>query len=300
MEGLVFDIKRGVTKDGPGLRTSVFLKGCPLRCAWCHNPESQSPEPERAVTTGELCGRRMTVGEVMEEVRRDKVFYAASGGGLTITGGEPLLQPEFTAALAEAACAEGIHVAIDTSGFAPWPVLERIIGSAGFSWERGLPARGGRDEARPSPGSAGFSWERGLPARGGRDEARPSPGSAGFQPADLLFLYDIKCIDPVKHRELTGVDNAPILDNLRYLDDAGVPFWIRCPLVPGLNDTDDDLAALRDFTATLRHAEKVEICPYHPLGLEKYAKFGKVPTCTRRDAASEADVARWRKWLSSF
>ena len=79
-----------------------------------------------------------------------------------------------------------------------------------------------------------------------------------------------------------------------------MPFWIRCPLVPGLNDTDDDLAALRDFTATLRHAEKVEICPYHPLGLEKYAKFGKVPTYTRRDAAFEADVARWRKWLSTF
>jgi pyruvate formate lyase activating enzyme len=273
MEGLVFDIKRGVTKDGPGLRTSVFLKGCPLRCAWCHNPESQSPEPERAVTTGELCGRRMTVEEVMEEVRRDAVFYKASGGGLTITGGEPLFQPEFTAALAEAANAEGIHVAVDTSGFAPWPVLERIIGSAGFSWERG------------------------LPARGGRDGARPSPGSAGFQPADLLFLYDIKCIDPAKHRDLTGVDNAPILDNLRRLDDAGVPFWIRCPLVPGLNDTDADLAALRDFIATLHHAEKVEICPYHPLGLEKYAKFGKKLSYIRREAATAEEVSRWRRTL---
>jgi pyruvate formate lyase activating enzyme len=272
MEGLVFDIKRGVTKDGPGLRTSVFLKGCPLRCAWCHNPESQSPEPERAVTTGEVCGRRMTVEEVMEEVRRDAVFYKASGGGLTITGGEPLMQPEFTAALAEAAYAEGIHVAIDTSGFAPWSILERILGSAGFSRERGLPARG--------------------------DEAWPSPGSVGFQPADLLFLYDLKCMNPVKHRELTGVDNTPILDNLRRLDDAGAPFWIRCPLVPGLNDTDDDLAALRDFIATLRHAEKVEICPYHPLGLEKYAKFGKAPAYTRHEAASQSDVARWDTWLT--
>ena len=269
MEGLVFDIKRGVTKDGPGLRTSVFLKGCPLRCAWCHNPESQSPEPERAVTTGEVCGRRMTVEEVMEEVRRDAVFYKASGGGLTITGGEPLMQPEFTAALAEAAHAEGIHVAIDTSGFAPWPILERILGNAGFSRERGLPARGGRDEARPSP-----------------------------EGADLLFLYDLKCMNPAKHRELTGVDNAPILDNLRRLDDAGAPFWIRCPLVPGLNDTDDDLAALRDFIATLRHAEKVEICPYHPLGLEKYAKFGKAPAYTRHEAASQSDVARWSTRLA--
>ena len=273
MDGLVFDIKRGVTKDGPGLRTSVFLKGCPLRCAWCHNPESQSLEIERAVTTGEICGRRMSVDEVMEEVRRDAVFYKASGGGLTITGGEPLFQPEFTATLAAAAVAEGIGVAIDTSGFAPWSILERMIGA--------LP------------------WERGLPARGGRDEARPSPGDAGFQPASILFLYDLKCMDPAKHRELTGVDNAQILDNLRRLDDAGARFWIRCPLVPGLNDTGADLSALRDFTATLRHVEKIEICPYHPLGLEKYAKFGKTPPYTRHEAASTDDVARWKNALCS-
>ena len=82
------------------------------------------------------------------------------------------------------------------------------------------------------------------------------------------------------------------------LDDVGVPFWIRCPLVPGLNDTDDDLAALRDFIATLRHAEKVEICPYHPLGLEKYAKFGKTPPYTRHEAASQSDISRWGAWLT--
>ena len=246
MDGLVFDIRRGVTKDGPGLRTSVFLKGCPLRCAWCHNPESQSSEIERAATTGEICGRRMTVEEVMAEVRRDAVFYKASGGGLTITGGEPLKQPEFTAALAAAAMAEGIGVAIDTSGFAPWPILERMI------------------------------------------------GGAGLPPADILFLYDLKCMDPAKHRELTGVDNAPVLDNLRRLDDAGARFWIRCPLVPGLNDADGDLAALRAFTSTLSHAGKIEICPYHPLGLEKYAKFGKTPPFARHEAASEDDVARWK------
>ncbi len=92
MKGIVFDIRRGVTKDGPGLRTSVFLKGCPLRCVWCHNPESQSPEIERAVTTDEVCGREMSVEEVMDEVRRDKVFYASSGGGVTLTGGEPMMQ----------------------------------------------------------------------------------------------------------------------------------------------------------------------------------------------------------------
>ena len=110
MKGIVFDIRRGVTKDGPGLRTSVFLKGCPLRCVWCHNPESQSPEIERAVTTDEVCGREMSVEEVMDEVRRDKVFYASSGGGVTLTGGEPMMQGDFAFALASAAHKDGIHV----------------------------------------------------------------------------------------------------------------------------------------------------------------------------------------------
>ena len=104
-------------------------------------------------------------------------------------------------------------------------------------------------------------------------------------------------MDAAKHRELTGVDNAQILDNLLRLDAAGARTWIRCPLVPGLNDSDADLVALHDFIARLRHAEKVEICPYHPLGLEKYAKFGKAPSYTRREAATEAEVARWRRKL---
>ena len=240
--GLVFDIKRGVTKDGPGLRTSVFLKGCPLRCAWCHNPESQSPLPQRA-TTGEVCGKRMSVDDVMAEVRRDAVFYKASGGGLTITGGEPLAQPEFAAALATAAAGEDIHVAIDTSGLAQWKTLEQLL------------------------------------------------------PSVSLWLFDLKCMDAAKHRELTGVDNAQILDNLLRLDAAGARLWIRCPLAPGLNDTDADLAALRTFIAGLRNIEKTEICPYHSLGLEKYAKFGMEPRYSRREGASDEDKARWEALL---
>lgn len=240
---VVFDIRRGVTKDGPGLRTSVFLKGCPLRCAWCHNPESQSPEIERAVTTDEICGRRMTVAEVMAEVRRDKVFYGPSRGGLTITGGEPMAQPDFTFALAAAAKAEGIHVGLDTSGFAPWEALEAML------------------------------------------------------PVVDLWLYDLKCMDAAQHRALTGVDNGRILDNLRRLDTLGTHIWIRCPLVPGLNDSDADLAALRAFLETLRHVEKTEVCPYHPLGLEKYAKFGKTPPYAGCEPAPPGAVARWRHAL---
>jgi pyruvate formate lyase activating enzyme len=246
MKGIVFDIKRGVTKDGPGLRTSVFLKGCPLRCIWCHNPESQSPEIEHAVTTGEVCGREMSVGEAMDEVRRDKVFYPSSGGGMTLTGGEPTMQSEFSFALASAAHDEGVHVALDTSGFAPWAVLDRMRAVVD------------------------------------------------------LFLYDLKCMDAEKHRKLTGADNALILDNLRRLDVAGAKTWIRCPLVPGLNDSDSDLAALRDFTRSLRNVEKVEMCPYHTLGLEKYAKFGRrISSAVPKAPATSADIKRWRQTVAA-
>ena len=243
MKGIVFDIRRGVTKDGPGLRTSVFLKGYPLRCVWCHNPESQSPEIERAVTTGEVCGREMSVEEAMAEVRRDAVFYASSGGGVTLTGGEPMMQADFALALASAAHAEGIPVALDTCGFAPWSEFEKML------------------------------------------------------PVVDLFLYDLKCMDAKRHRELAGVENRVILENLQRLDDAGAKTWIRCPLAPGLNDSDEDLAALRDFTSWLRGMEKLELCPYHPLGLEKYAKFGKKVLYDNPNSASKDDVARWERAL---
>lgn len=243
--GIVFDIRRGVTRDGPGLRTSVFLKGCPLRCAWCHNPESQSPGVQRAVTTGETCGREMSVADVMDEVLRDKAFYPLTGGGMTLTGGEPMMQAEFAFALAEAAHGEGVHVALDTSGFAAWPTLEKML----------------------------FAVD--------------------------LFLYDLKCMDSARHRKLTGAGNETILDNLARLDAAGAKTWIRCPLVPGLNDSDSDLAALRGFVRTLHGVQKFEICPYHALGLEKYAKFGMAPPYPRREEPSEGDIARWRSALTA-
>ncbi len=241
--GIVFDIKRGSVKDGPGLRTSVFLKGCPLRCVWCHNPESQAAAPQKAVTTGEVCGREMSVVEVMAEVLADRPFYGTEGG-VTLTGGEPTMQPDFAVRLAAAAQAVGVRVALDTCGAAPWTTFARLL------------------------------------------------------PSVDLFLYDLKCMDAARHRELTGVGNERILDNLRRLDAAGARLWIRCPLVPGLNDADADLAALRAFIATLRHAEKVEACPYHALGLEKYAKFGIPVRFARTEEPTAADRARWRAALS--
>ena len=299
-DGLVFDIKRGGTKDGPGLRTSVFLKGCPLRCRWCHNPESQAFGPERAVTTGELCGRRMTVAEVLSEVRRDAVFYAASGGGLTITGGEPMAQPAFTAALAAASLAEGIAVAIDTSGFAPWSAFEKLPGVTG-GLETASPLTGSSQGGGGLQSAVSESSQGGGGLQSAVSESSQGGGglpSAVSAPPPLLFLYDLKCMDPARHKALTGVDNAQILDNLRRLDATGARIWIRCPLVPGLNDSDSDLAEIRDFVSALHGVERLDILPYHPLGLEKYAKFGKGPRPDLPEPPSRSDIDRWRRALS--
>lgn len=123
LRGLVYNIMRFAINDGPGIRTTVFLKGCPLACAWCHNPESQSPLPE-------LAGRWVEAAEVIAEVRRDTVFYDQSGGGVTFSGGEPLAQPEFLLELLDRSAQYGLHTAVDTSGYAPWPALEEVSGLA--------------------------------------------------------------------------------------------------------------------------------------------------------------------------
>jgi len=238
MKGIVFDIKRGGTKDGPGIRTSVFLKGCPLRCVWCHNPESQLPQPESAAD-GTTCGRAMSVDEVMDEVLPDIPFYASSGGGVTLTGGEPLAQPDFALALAQAAKAAGIHVALDTCGHAPWETLAR------------------------------------------------------FLPTVDLFLYDFKAADPARHKELTGVDNALILANLEKLAAVGAHIFLRCPLVPGVNDDAAHLAAIGDWAERLPSVEEVTLEPYHPIGLEKYRKFGKTPLLAQAEFPSKATCDAW-------
>ena len=158
MKGIVFDVKRGSVKDGPGIRTSVFFKGCPLRCIWCHNPESWLPEPEPDGTA--VIGREVSVEALMKEILVDRIFYRTSGGGVTLTGGEPMMQFPFLRELLAAAKAEKISTALDTCGFAPWEEYREILGLID------------------------------------------------------LFLYDFKAADSIRHRELTGVENELILENL--------------------------------------------------------------------------------------
>lgn len=270
LRGLVFNLQRFSFHDGPGIRTTVFLKGCPLRCWWCHNPEGQSPEPdlllrpERCIGCGaclsacpygaiavdgagtlrtdrsrchhcgacvevcyagarELAGRWMTVEEVIAEVERDIPFYGASEGGerggVTFSGGEPLSQPDFLHALLVACRARGLHTAVDTSGFAPWPVLDRI---------------------------------RGL--------------------VDL-FLYDLKVVDDARHRRYTGVSNRRILENLRRLSAAGHRIFLRIPLIPGVNDDPEAVHQALAFAATLPRIDRVDLLPYHATGLGKYERL---------------------------
>ena len=264
--GLVFNIQKYSVQDGPGIRTTVFLKGCPLCCEWCHNPESISPRREIVVVTqrcnacgecraacpfGEeiagtgalpprneqctLCaacvdacptgarqmiGREMTVAEVVEAVVKDRIFYEDSGGGVTISGGEPLSQPRFLKALAESLRATGIHVALDTTGFG---CTEHLLAAARFS--------------------------------------------------DLV-LYDLKAFDEARHKKLTGVSNRSILENLKALNDVHRNIWIRIPVVPGFNDDVEELEKIAAFVAGLRSVTLVNLLPFHRSGLHKYERLG--------------------------
>jgi len=263
--GIIFDIKHFAVHDGPGIRTTVFLKGCPLRCLWCHSPESQSPRPEiayypnlcihceacieacpngaqtlctpkilreRCTGTGrcvEECyagalvmyGETATVSEVLEEVGKDAVLYETSGGGVTLSGGEPVSQPGFTSALLSALKAEGYHTALDTSGEVPWEAMERVL-------------------------------------------------------VDVdLVLYDLKHMDPGIHEELTGAPNERILSNLKKISALEKELVVRVPIIPGHNDSYDNLNRMGELLESLKGIEAVELLPYHNLGVPKYIALGR-------------------------
>lgn len=259
--GYIFDIKKFSINDGPGIRTTVFFQGCPLDCPWCHNPEGRSVERvlmyranrctlcgecakackrdaisinghvvtdrERCNTCGkcievcytgarEISGHRVSVDEVMAQVERDRPFYEQSGGGVTFSGGEPLMQPRFLKKLLLACHEAGIHTAVDTSGCCNWDDLDDI-----------------------------------------RDLTD-------------LFLYDLKLMDEVRHREVMGVSNRQILENLKRLSAAGSALYIRIPLIPGINDDESNLRQTAEFISGLKGVTSVEIMGYHEIGLSKY------------------------------
>ncbi len=291
LTGLVFDIKRFAIHDGPGIRTTVFLKGCPLHCAWCHNPESirHNPEisfiPDKCLGCGycvevcpqkahkivdgkhlydralcrqcglctekcyaqalEVAGKTMSVSEVIGEVMKDKPFYDTSGGGMTLSGGEPMSQFKFTKALLQAGKDNGLHNCLDTSGLAPYKQFGEIL--------------------------------------------------------DLvdLFHYDYKETDPEIHKKFTGVDNKLILENLKKLDRAGKKSILRCPIIPGCNDRPDHLKAIADLANSLDNVLEINIQPYHPLGKDKHQRFGSDQSFGSDSFADAEQIEEWIKTVQA-
>ncbi|AEG16044.1 glycyl-radical enzyme activating protein [Desulfofundulus sp. TPOSR] len=271
--GLIFNIQHFSVHDGPGIRTIVFLKGCPLKCRWCANPESQSAQPElafnenkcigtsecrlclsvcghdaiqedpetqkvrieRSRCTGcgecaavcpskalEIFGKYMSIAAVLKVVEEDSPFYARSGGGLTLSGGEPLLQAGFAAALLKEARSRGLTTAVETCGYADWESVEQVLSRA-----------------------------------------------------DTVF-YDLKCMDPNKHKRYTGVSNARILQNLKQLAAhfPGRELIVRTPVIPGFNDSPEDILTILDFLKGIPGV-RYELLPYHRFGESKYRYLGR-------------------------
>jgi len=218
--GIVFDIKEFTVHDGPGLRTTVFLKGCPLACQWCHNPEGQCSQPQiiRSPVGERLAGITYTAVELAALLNSQVPLLTANEGGLTFSGGEPLLQADFVAAVID--LLDDVHILLDTSGF------------------------GAEDDFRH------------LLAR-----------------VDLVY-FDLKLIDRDQHRHYTGCDNDRILRNLQIMSDSGKPFVIRVPLVPGVTDTAENLAAIARTIEGLPGLQMVDLLPYNKVAGAKYRAVG--------------------------
>ena len=223
---IVFGIEKFATHDGPGIRTVVFLKGCPLRCMWCHSPESWNFEVER-YPDGEVIGQEMSSDGVLAEVLKDKDFYDASGGGLTVSGGEPLARPAFLAELLRKAKAAGLHTAVETSGAAPEEAFAPLLTLVD------------------------------------------------------LWLWDVKGLDAEKHFKHTKRQLAPILANLRHVNDALAAeparkrsIVLRCPMIPGINDGAKEIEAIGRLADSLSAVIELHVEPYIPYGIDKAHRLG--------------------------
>ncbi len=268
MENLIFDIKKYSVNDGPGIRITIFLKGCPLACHWCHNPESISPQQQRTYLVSkciccmqciescasnaltftingieinsalcnlcgncaevcptqatEMLGKHYSVDKLMQIIENEVVFFDHSEGGVTFSGGEPLMHHRFLIDLLDACGKKGIHRAVDTSGFAKTEILLEVAKHTD------------------------------------------------------LFLYDIKTMDTEKHKRYTGVGNELILSNLKILAETGADINIRIPLIKGVNTDDENIEKTAAFVAALAGKKKqINLLPYHNIAVRKYEKLGE-------------------------
>ncbi len=288
----IFNIQKFCINDGPGIRTTVFLKGCPLDCAWCHNPESKTLAPEimynarlcigcrlceKACDNGchcfsdgahifnreeciscgacsEVCpskalesaGYECDADEIIADVMRDKTFYDTSGGGITLSGGEPMFQFSFAKALLQKAKEKGLHTCIETCGYAPREHFEIIA------------------------------------------------------PLIDVFLYDYKLTDENEHIKYTGVSNKKILENLRFLDSLGKSIILRCPIIPNINDNTEHFRGIADIANAHSGIIEINIEPYHPLGKSKAEQLGKTYSVDISEFPSAEKVSEWIKYISSL
>jgi len=288
--GLIFNIQRYSLHDGPGIRSTVFMKGCPLSCRWCSNPESWNPYPEilardakcvrcgkceqvcpaGAITIGpeerkidrsrctlclecaEVCpaeaitvtGRYATLDEVAKEVESDRLFYEHSGGGVTVSGGEALLQWEFVSQLLKACKEKGLHTTLDTCGYSPWVRLKNVLDYAD------------------------------------------------------LVLFDIKHMDPDQHRKGTKKTNSLILRNAERIAAKKVRLWLRVPLIPGYNDSRENIEKTAQFGLKIG-AEKTSILPFHEWGIPKYEQLGRRYTFRRIEPADDKHVQRIQEFIEA-
>ena len=240
--GRIFNIQRFSIHDGPGIRTIVFFKGCYMRCAWCCNPESQEWKVEELFEKDKTrtVGRDVTVSEIMPEILSDMPYYRRSGGGLTLSGGEFLCQPEFALELLIEAKNNGLHTAVESTANAPYETIEKLL------------------------------------------------------PYIDLFLLDIKHISREKHKEYTGADNTLILENARRLAMAGVNLTVRTPVIPGFNDTDEEIRDIARFAKSIGVREH-HLLPYHRLGQDKYAGLGRKYSLIGTEPPKEERMARLKE-----